>query len=71
MMLEECGAARVFDPMDIPAARDAMLVLAELSDLEKASMRKSSKEYYARNLSFENALTQTLEIMDTAAHTSA
>lgn len=70
-LLEESGAARVFAPMDIPAARDAMLALAVLTEVEKASMQKSAQVYYARNLSFENALTQTLEIIDTAAHAPA
>lgn len=70
-MLEQSGAARVFAPMDVAGARDAMLALAGLSEDETALMQQSSRTFYSQTLSFESAIAETLGIVEQAARRAA
>lgn len=66
-LLEACGAAQIFAPMDVAGARDAMLALVRLGEKEKARMQQSSKTYYSQTLSFDAAVAETLGIIEHAA----
>jgi len=66
-LLAQSGAATVFDPMDAAAARDAMIAVSKLSNEAKQTMKKASKTFYIENLSFENAMSETLDVLKTAA----
>ena len=66
-MLEDSGAARTFQPMDMAAASAAMLDLAAQSKTTLEKMQQSAKRYYSDHLSFQTAIVKTLEAIDEAA----
>lgn len=66
-LLEDSGAARTFQPMDMAAASAAMLELAAQSKTTLEKMQQSAKRYYSDHLSFQTAIVKTLEAIDEAA----
>jgi glycosyltransferase involved in cell wall biosynthesis len=63
-LLEESGAAWVFAPMNVGAARDAMLEISKLTDTDKEKIRENSTYFYRKKLSFEGAIQNTLDVIE-------
>jgi glycosyltransferase involved in cell wall biosynthesis len=63
-LLAESGAALVAPPSDAAALADAIIALADTSEDARRRMGSSGRDYYQRNLAFQQGLHRTLSILD-------
>jgi glycosyltransferase involved in cell wall biosynthesis len=66
-LLEESGAAIVCSPQDAQKLAEAMIAFAEMTPSERARVGNAGKLYYDRTMSFESAMSKTLQIIRSVA----